>query len=127
MEPETKIVHETEWDLLSALWDRETATAREVAEALASSRGWAYSTVKTMLDRMVQKGLVAARRVGNVYEYSAAVDRTDAARSAWRRFVDTAFSGAMAPALQFLAEDARLTKRQRKQLARLLEEGEDDA
>jgi BlaI family penicillinase repressor len=117
----------TEWDLLEALWELEHATAREVAEALTERRGWAYSTVKTMLDRMAKKGLVIGRRVGNVWEYRAAFGRSEARRGAWRRFVETAFGGAMAPALRFLATDAKLTRRQREQLARLLEEGGDDA
>lgn len=115
----------TEWDLLEALWDAERATAREVAEALEDTRGWAYSTVKTLLDRMVKKGLVNGRRVGNVWEYSAAVPRLDAQRGAWRRFVDTAFGGSMAPALRFLATDAKLTRRQREQLAAMLEGGDE--
>ena len=49
---------ETEWDILDALWRAERATARQVTEALAERRGWAYSTVKTLLDRMVEKDLV---------------------------------------------------------------------
>ena len=121
------IVHQTEWDLLSVLWQRGHATAREVAEALMERREWAYSTVKTMLDRMVQKGLVQSRRVGNVYEYSPALDQASAARGAWQRFVETAFAGSMAPALTFLASDAKLTKQQRQQLLNLLEkDGRDE-
>ena len=119
-----KQIQATEWDLLSALWDMERGTAREVCEALEDTRGWAYSTVKTMLDRMVKKGLVEARRVGNVWEYSPALARQDAQRGAWRGFVDTVFGGAMAPALRFLASEAKLTKRQRAQLLELLESEE---
>ncbi len=118
----------TEWDLLEALWAAERATAREVADALHERRGWAYSTVKTMLDRMVKKGHVDARRVGNVWEYSPAIARDDARRGAWRSFVETVFGGAMTPALNFLANDAKLTKSQRQQLSRLLDpEDRDDA
>jgi BlaI family penicillinase repressor len=126
-EADRSSILDTEWDLLEVLWGRERATAREVADALQARRGWAYSTVKTMLDRMVDKGLLQARRVGNVWEYSPAVAQAVARRGAWQRFVDTAFGGAMAPALQFLATGAKLTRRQREQLVRLLgEEGSDD-
>jgi predicted transcriptional regulator len=114
----------TEWDVLEALWELERATAREVGEALAERRGWAYSTVKTMLDRMVKKGYVTGRRVGNVWEYAAAFPKVDAQRGAWRRFVGTVFGGSMAPALRFLASEAKLTRRQREQLTRLLEDEE---
>lgn len=120
-------IQATEWDLLQALWQLDRATAREVAEFLEERRGWAYSTVKTMLDRMVKKGLVDARRVGNVWEYSSALARDEAQRGAWRSFVDTVFGGSMAPALRFLASDAKLTRRQREQLATLLDGEGDDA
>ncbi len=112
----------TDWDLLDALWKLGPATARQVADELQSTRGWAYSTVKTMLDRMVPKGLVASRQVGNVWEYTPAVEPGEAKRSAWKRFVDAAFGGAVAPALQFVVADARLTKKQREQLLALLQE-----
>src|SRR3954468_4862933 len=95
---------ETEWDILDALWQLERATAREVTESLTAKRGWAYSTVKTLLDRMVDKGLVAGRQVGNVWEYTPSMPRQKAQRWAWRRFVDVAFGGAVAPTLAFVAK-----------------------
>jgi len=115
-------INDTEWDLLEALWALERTTAREVAEALEETRGWAYSTVKTLLDRMVAKGLVSARQVGNVWEYTPAIPRDAARRTAFRRFVATAFGGAIDPALRFIAEDARLTRRQRAALRRMLDD-----
>jgi BlaI family transcriptional regulator, penicillinase repressor len=119
-------IHDTEWDLLEALWARGSGTAREVAEVLAKKRGWAVSTVKTLLDRMVQKGLVAARQVGNVWEYTPAVQPAEARRSAWAELVDKAFGGAVAPALEFLANDARLSKKQLAELRKLLDRKEKD-
>jgi BlaI family penicillinase repressor len=117
-------IHETEWDLLEALWTSERATAREVTEALAAKRGWAVSTVKTLLDRMVEKGLVHARQVGNVWEYTPAVRRVDARRSAWGEFVGKAFGGSAAPALHFLARDAKLSKKELAELRALLDRNE---
>jgi predicted transcriptional regulator len=114
-------IHETEWDLLEVLWTKERATAREVAEALAKKRAWAVSTVKTLLDRMVQKELVAARQVGNVWEYTPAVRPIEARRSAWAELVGKAFGGAVAPALHFLAKDAKLSKKELAELRALLD------
>lgn len=121
----TPDILETEWDILDALWEAQRGTAREVTEALAQKRGWAYSTVKTMLDRMVDKGLVLARRVGNVWEYTAAMPRIKAQKWAWRRFVTVAFGGAMAPSLAFVTKETRLTKEQRAELRSLLDALED--
>jgi len=117
--PEPEIL-ETEWDILEALWQAERATARQVTEALAPRRDWAYSTVKTLLDRMVEKDLVEARQVGNVWEYTPAMPRQKAQRRAWRRFVDMAFGGAVAPTLAFVAKETRLSKEERQELRALL-------
>jgi BlaI family penicillinase repressor len=114
-------IHDTEWDLLEALWSMERATAREVCETLADKRGWAVSTTKTLLDRMVAKGLVSARQVGNVWEYTPAVRRVEARRTAWAEFVGKAFGGAAAPALHFLAKDAKLSKKELAELRALLD------
>lgn len=124
-EPPAQKILETEWDLLGALWEVKRATAREVADALLERRGWAYSTVKTLLDRMVERGLVRARRVGNVWEYEPGIERSEAQRTAWDRFVGTVFGGALSPALEFLAKDARLSKRERQRLEKLLKEEND--
>jgi len=117
-------IHETEWDLLEALWAAERATAREVSEALEKKRGWAVSTTKTLLDRMVIKGLVTARQVGNVWEYTPAMRPVDARRSAWADFVGKAFGGAAGPALHFLAKDAKLSKKELAELRALLDRKE---
>ena len=119
-------INATEWDLLGALWDAERATAREVADALVDKRGWAYSTVKTLLDRMVDKGLVESRRVGNVYEYRAAIQPEEARHGAWRRFVGEAFGGAVDPALRFIAREARLSAKQQSRLKKLLDDMADE-
>ena len=118
---ERRGILETEWDILEALWQRERGTAREIGELLTKKRGWAVSTVKTLLDRMVQKGLVSARQVGNVWEYTPAVRPIEARRSAWTELVEKAFGGAVAPALHFLAKDAKLSKKDLAELRALLD------
>lgn len=117
-------IHDTEWDLLEALWAAERATARQITEALEGKRGWAVSTVKTLLDRMVEKGLVHARQVGNVWEYTPAVKAVDARRTAWGEFVQKAFGGSSAPALHFLAKDAKFSKKELAELRALLDRNE---
>ncbi len=115
-------ITDAEWTALNALWNMKRCTASELAETLKDDKGWAYSTVKTLLDRMVTKKLVKARRVGNVWEYKPAVSKNSAVRGAWRRFVDLAFGGAMEPALHFLATDKSMTPSQKKALSSLLKQ-----
>jgi predicted transcriptional regulator len=121
VDKKSSVIHDTEWDLLEALWQAERGTARNVTDLLLEKRGWAVSTVKTMLDRMVVKGLVSARQVGPVWEYTPAVKRTVARRSAWRALVDKAFGGAQQQALHFIASETKLSKKERAELRALLD------
>ena len=67
-----------EWRLMEALWARGRATASELQRELEPREHWAYSTVKTMLDRLVEKSYAKSRRVGSVHEYSPRVRRGSA-------------------------------------------------
>ena len=119
-------LHDTEWELLEVLWNAKRATARDVEAAVERTRGWAYSTVKTLLDRMVEKGLVSARQIGNVWEYTPALRKADAQRRAWAGFLDKAFGGAAAPALEFVARQSKLSKTDIQKLQALLKTMEED-
>jgi predicted transcriptional regulator len=72
----------TELEILAVLWDRPSATGREIYDALLASgrlrRRIAYTTVKTYLDRLVQKGYVHGQASGDgrgIYLYTAAASR----------------------------------------------------
>ena len=49
---------EAEWIIMKVVWENEPCAAGTVQEALANSKAWAYSTVKTTIDRMANKGFL---------------------------------------------------------------------
>ena len=49
-------------------------------EALQETQGWAYSTVKTTMDRMVAKGLLSTHAIRNLQMFTSLVSRNDAKR-----------------------------------------------
>ena len=72
----------TDLEILAVLWDRPSATGRTIYEALLATgrlrHRIAYTTVKTYLDRLVQKGYIHGHPLGNgrgIYMYKAAVSR----------------------------------------------------
>lgn len=111
----------SEWSIMDALWQERSATATDVQGMLEDTQGWAYSTVKTLLDRLVEKGCVKARRVGNVYEYSAKVKRPTAVRRVVDDIVDRLFDGSVAPFIQRLIERRALTAEEADELRDMLE------
>jgi len=111
-----------EWQIMNALWEQHPATARQVMEQLPAGVQWAYTTIKTMLSRLVDKEAVSESKQGNTSVYDPLVSQRKARLSAFRSLVDQAFDGAMGPLVHFLAEEEQLTPKQKKELAALLQD-----
>ena len=111
---------EPEWLIMNALWDKHPAKARDVVERLPSAVNWAYTTVKTMLDRLVEKKAVGKNKRGNIGLYEPLVSRRQARRTAMRIMLDQAFDGAFGPMMHFLVEDEKMSASQRKELIKIL-------
>jgi len=114
---------ESEWTILQAVWELEPCAAPTVQEALWSRKKWAYTTVKTMMDRMVKKGLLKAEKIRNLYLYSSAITMAQARKSEITRTLKRAFNGTFTPMMQFLIENDELSEKEYRELERLIEEG----
>jgi len=111
---------ESEWQIMNVLWQCHPATAREIAERLPAEVNWAYTTIKTMLTRLMGKGAVSEVKRGNTSVYEPLVTREKARGSALGALLNQAFDGAIEPFLNFLSTEKRLSQKQRKQLEKLL-------
>lgn len=113
---------DAEWKVMNAVWARHGAVSgRDVHAALADDTGWAYTTVKTMLDRLVEKGTLAAVKEHNVTQYRSKLPRQRAVTAAVRALADRAFGGAVAPLAHHVVGLKKLSARDRAELRRMLE------
>ena len=96
---------EAEWTIMKVVWENQPCAAGTVQEALVNDLGWAYSTVKTTMDRMVGKGLLQIKKIRNLQLFSAKVSRKQVAGWEFRRMLSRAFDGALGPMMQYLVEN----------------------
>ncbi len=111
---------EAEWIIMKVVWENEPCAAGTVQETLANSKDWAYSTVKTTMDRMVNKGFLKIRKIRNLQLFSSAISEVDAKRGEFRKMLKRAFDGALTPMMQFLIEHEGLSKTESAQLRKLV-------
>jgi BlaI family penicillinase repressor len=112
---------EAEWQIMNALWQKHPATARDIMDRLPADVNWAYTTIKTMLTRLVEKQAVGEVKEGNTSVYEPRVSQQKARLSAFRSLLDQAFDGAVGPLVHFLAEEKQLTAKEKAELKRVLE------
>jgi BlaI family penicillinase repressor len=111
---------EAEWEIIQVVWEREPCAAPAVQEELAARKKWTYSTVKTLMDRMVTKGLLTTERIRNLMLYRSAISRNDAQRGELMKAVKRAFGGAFTPMMQFMLESDTLSRNELGELQAII-------
>lgn len=112
-------------DLMRVLWQRGEASTAEVAEALASARGLAHTTVATLLTRLEKRGLVSARREGRQLVYRAEVEEGAVRRSMVSGLLGSLFGGDPRALLAHLLREQEIGAGDLEQLRRALKSKED--
>lgn len=112
---------DAEWQIMKALWQKAPASARQVAERLPNDINWAYTTIKTMLTRLVEKKAVSECKQGNTSIYEPLVSQTQARQGAFRALLSNAFDGALGPLMHCLISEEQLSPKQRQKLQELID------
>jgi predicted transcriptional regulator len=100
-------IPEAELALLKALWDGGPATVRELLDRLGSDQ--AYTTVQTLLGRLVDKGLVRTDRKELAHVFTATVARDELAQQQVQQVASSLLDGAIAPLVLRLVEQGRFS------------------
>ena len=103
-------IGEAEYAVMEVLWEDAPLTATEVADRVPAARGWSIRTVKTMLARLLAKGVLAHEEDGRRYLYRPAVARADYVAQESGRLIDRMFGGRVTPLVAQLAARDRLTE-----------------
>ena len=98
-----------ELQIMEALWNRGTASIREVQESFPDADRPAYTTIQTTIYRLeAKKAVRRVKKISNAHIFEAVTTRA----SAHRRLVDdllALFGGRAQPVMAHLIETGRLT------------------
>jgi predicted transcriptional regulator len=111
---------EAEWAIIKAVWESEPCTAPAIQEKLERVTRWSYSTVRTMMDRMVVKGLLLGQKTGKVTQFRSAVTRDQAQRGELLYALKNAFNGALTPMMQCLLNSGEVSPSELAELEALI-------
>jgi|SRR5690242_17028262 BlaI family transcriptional regulator, penicillinase repressor len=111
--------------IMKVVWRLDTATVRDVYEAVRETRPVAYTTVMTMMKILEDKGYLKKTLVDRAHVYRPAQRRQQVVSAMVRDFLDRVFDGAPDALLLHLAKDNKLTDKQRRIVKQLIEETEE--
>ncbi|MGD2131569.1 MAG: BlaI/MecI/CopY family transcriptional regulator [Maricaulaceae bacterium] len=119
-------ISDAEAVVMEALWADHPLTAEQVVEAVAERQGWSEATVKTLLNRLLKKKALAAKRDGRRYLYRPKIKREDYVAAESRDLLDRLFGGRLAPFISHFSEKHDLTDEEIAELRKLIERLDDD-
>lgn len=109
-----------EREVMELVWDRGEVTAREARDALP--REVARNTVRTLLERMEEKGWVTHREVGRAFVYRAARPQEESIGRKVREVVDTVCGGSPETLVAALLDYRGLRPGELQRIRQMLEE-----
>lgn len=119
----TAAISEAESLVMEVLWEAgEPVAAEQVASALVSAHDWQEATVKSLLNRLLNKGAITAQRDGRRYLYSAVLQREQWIGSESKSMLDRLFGGRVAPLVAHFGKHRALSKADIADLKKLIEE-----
>ena len=119
-------ISEAESIVIEVLWENGPSTADDVINAVADEQNWSAATVKSLLNRLLNKDAVKAEKDGRKYIYSAALARADYVAQQSESLVDRLFDGRITPLVSHFSKQKKLKKSDIEELKQLIEELDDD-
>jgi BlaI family penicillinase repressor len=106
MEKNIPSISESEWEIMNVLWDKAPQTANDIIFSLQVSTDWKPKTIRTLLDRLVQKGVVGVNKDLRVYTFYPLYTQEKYQLAETESFIKRIYGGTLKSMLvQFIQED----------------------
>ena len=126
--PATPSIHisDAESHVMEVLWRAPgPVVAEQVVVAHHETQHWQTATVKTLLNRLLKKGAIAAQKDGRRFLYSAILPREAWLARESESLVQRLFGGRIAPLVAHFGSQRKLSRADIAELRKLIDEMDD--
>lgn len=116
---------ESEWKVISALWEESPQTIMQLTHRFQGETGWTKHTVMTFLRRMEEKGAVHYEEGGRAKQYYPDIQREEAALQETEDFLNKVFGGRLGLMLNTMVESKSLSEEEIEELHEILRRAEE--
>ena len=114
-------ISEAEAEVMAVLWRADQRSAEDIAVAMAERQDWQLATIKTLLNRLLNKGAISAKKDGRRYLYSALLQRSEWQRRQSTDLIDRVFDGNVAPLVAHFSRHRKLAPADVEALKKLID------
>jgi BlaI family transcriptional regulator, penicillinase repressor len=125
MRPKSGTLTGPELEIMKIVWERGSATVRDVYETVLARRKIAYTTVMTVMNVLEGKGYLRKKPSDRAYVYRAARPKSQVIKAMVQDFVNRVFDGSAEPLLVQLVKDEHLSPSDVEKIAKLARSAEE--
>lgn len=115
-------VTDTELAILGVLWEHGPTPIREITQGIYSQHSPAlHATVKSLLDRLMEKGYVTSDKSRFAHLFSAVISRETYVAAQLQRLANNHFQGSLTPMLMALVERVKLKNEDRQRIQQIID------
>ena len=115
-----------EMELLKICWEKDETTTRDIYEESLKEKKRSFNAVKTILDRMVVKGILKRRMLGHTALYTIATPKKNFIEKLIDDFVTNVLNGNMVPFFIHFVKKKKMTREQMQELKKIVDEMDED-
>ena len=110
-----------EWDIMEVLWQQSPLSAAEIHRILQTQTDWTIKTVRSFLDRLVQKEAVRKQKIHGMNVFKPIPKRSQCLRQESESFLQRFFQGNPVSLVRHFVEQEPLSDQDIARLQELLE------
>ena len=120
----TPRISEAEWEVMKVLWKTSPRTANEIVKELKGRTHWKRETIRTLINRLVQKKTLGFEKKGRQYHYFPRVTEAEGIKAEAESFVKRIGGGSIEPMLAAFVEEKQLSAEKIARLKSILSQAE---
>lgn len=120
-------ITESEWEVMRVVWAQNKTTSKDIRDIIENKKNWKPATTKTLISRLVDKGILNTEKEGNKYIYSTDLKESDFLKSTLEHTFDNICNKDVGKIIADLVSKSTLSFRDIEELEKVLEMKKKDA
>lgn len=121
-----KKITDSELYLIKILWEKGESSAKDVFLESLKDKKRSYQTIKTLLDRMVERGFSSRRKFGPIWLYTAKVSKSKITSDAISHLIENVLDNGVFPVFTYMIKNNRIKKDEVSMIKEMLDQIEEE-
>jgi len=117
---ETPKISNAEWEVMKTIWNHPNIASSNIIQELKDKSEWKPATVKSLINRLLNKNAIGFNKLGNEYLYFPLVVEADCIKSESHNFINRVFDGSIKSMLLTFVESEEISETDISELKKIL-------